>query len=67
VGVIPEMAVDGETGILVDPGNADAITKASLKILKGAKLRVNMGNTGRKRVEDLFDQKRTIRETIELY
>ncbi len=67
VGGIPEIVVDGETGMLVDPKNADAIAKACLKILKDTKLRENMGIAGRKRVEDLFDQKRMVRETIELY
>lgn len=67
VGGIPEMVVDGETGILVDPEDADAIAKSCLKILNDNELRKNMGIAGRKRVEDLFDQKRMVRETIELY
>ncbi len=67
VGGIPEIVVDGKTGMLVDPKDADAIAKACLTILKDTKLRENMGNAGRRRVEDLFDQKRMVKETIELY
>ncbi len=67
VGGIPEMVVDGETGILVNPRDADALANACLRILKDSKLRENMGISGRKRVEDLFDQKRMVREIIELY
>jgi glycosyltransferase involved in cell wall biosynthesis len=67
VGGIPEIVVDGETGMLVDPKDADAIAQSCLKILSDNELRENMAIAGRRRVEDLFDQKRMVRETIELY
>ncbi len=67
VGGTPEMVVDGETAVLVDPEHADAIAKSCLTFLNHYELGKNLGNARRKRVEDLFDQKRMVRETIELY
>lgn len=67
VGGIPEIIVDGETGVLVNPKDADAIAKSCLRILNDNDLKEKMGTAARKRVEDLFDLKRAVRETIDLY
>jgi len=54
VGGIPEIVVDGETGILVEPENSEQIAEACLKLLKDKELRLRMGDAGRIRVEKFF-------------
>ncbi len=54
-GGIPEVVVDGKTGILVPPRNPLALSKAMEDLLSDPNLSRKMGNSGRKRVEKLFD------------
>lgn len=49
-----ETVTDGETGFLVDPGDAEALAKRVLLLLRDADLRQRMGAAGRARVEQLF-------------
>jgi glycosyltransferase involved in cell wall biosynthesis len=51
VGGIPELVVDGETGLLVPPGDAAALRHALQRMLDDPTLRRRMGAAGRKRVE----------------
>jgi glycosyltransferase involved in cell wall biosynthesis len=53
-GGIPEIVVDGETGILVSPGNSLVLARAIEDLLSDRNLAWRMGNAGRKRVEKLF-------------
>ncbi|MCB0329562.1 MAG: glycosyltransferase [Bdellovibrionales bacterium] len=57
---IPEAVIDGETGILVDEGNVDALTKAIDLMASNLAQAKSMGITGRKRAEQIFDQKASI-------
>ncbi|MBN2183810.1 MAG: glycosyltransferase [Candidatus Krumholzibacteriota bacterium] len=54
VGGIPELVVDGETGILVPPGNPEALAEAILNLVRDADLRHEMGKASRARVERHF-------------
>jgi len=47
VGGIPEVVVDGETGILVPPGDVVALTDALMKLILDQNLRAEMGRKGR--------------------
>lgn len=49
VGGIPEVVVDGETGLLVEPGNASEIASAVLRLAESPGLRARMGARGRER------------------
>ena len=53
-GGTPEMIVDGETGFLVPPGDADALAEAVARLAGDAFLRKRLGTAGRERVEELF-------------
>jgi glycosyltransferase involved in cell wall biosynthesis len=55
VGGIGDIVANGETGLLVPPGDAPAIATAVLHLLDDADLRNQMGGAGRRRMERLFD------------
>ena len=49
VGGIPEVVVDGDTGLLVEPGDAEALASAMLRLAESPALRARLGTRGRKR------------------
>ena len=49
-----ETIVDGVTGFLVDPGDADALADRVLRLLRDGSLRQNLGAAGRERVKGGF-------------
>jgi glycosyltransferase involved in cell wall biosynthesis len=67
VGGIPEIVVDGETGLLVPPGDADALAGALRRLLDDPELRRRLGAAGRARVEEHFDVARSRRAHLALY
>jgi glycosyltransferase involved in cell wall biosynthesis len=54
VGGIPEMLVDGETGLLVPPGDAAALAGALGRLVDDPDRRERFGRAGRNRVATLF-------------
>lgn len=57
VGGIPELMRDGVTGYLVEKGNSDSIIDKIEKLLSDERLRIQMGQAGRRFVEENFDWK----------
>ena len=55
VGGISDIVADGETGLLVPPGDSPGIAAAILTLLADPDLRNRMGEAGRHRMERLFD------------
>ncbi len=53
-GGVPEMVVDGETGILVDTGNREALAAAVLTLARDSRLRAALGEAGRARAREMF-------------
>ena len=53
-GALPEVVVDGETGLLVPMGDAPAMARAILSILNDPARGESMGQAGRRRVQDRF-------------
>jgi L-malate glycosyltransferase len=66
-GAVPEIVVDGETGLLAPRNDAAALTEALIKLIKDEKLRITLGSNGRKRAEQHFDMKEYVRKFEELY
>jgi glycosyltransferase involved in cell wall biosynthesis len=66
VGSIPEIVVDGLTGILVPPGAPDLLAQEMLRVLTHSGLARRLGEEGRKRVEELFTVERMISRTESL-
>lgn len=54
VGGIPEMIVEGQTGLLVPPGDIDALAAALGRLLADPESRDRFGRAGRERVATLF-------------
>ena len=67
VGGIPELVVDGETGLLVPPGDPASLAAAIERLLEDPGLRDRLGAAGRARLEEFFDLGRCRREHVELY
>ncbi|HVM69821.1 MAG TPA: glycosyltransferase family 4 protein [Gaiellaceae bacterium] len=67
VGGVPELVVDGETGLLVPPGDADALAAALRLVLEDADLRRRLGSAGRERAQRAFGLERFRREHLALY
>lgn len=65
IGGIPEVAVDGQTGYLVEPGSAQAIADRIIELYYHPHLRQAMGKNGRERVKKYFAQERMIKEFVE--
>ncbi|HSR51836.1 MAG TPA: glycosyltransferase family 4 protein [Acidobacteriota bacterium] len=67
VGGNRELVTDGETGLLVPPGEPAQLAEALWKLIDSQTLRHRMGQAGRKRVEDNFTMERKIELSERLY
>ncbi|MEE2839733.1 MAG: glycosyltransferase [Acidobacteriota bacterium] len=67
VGGIPELVVDGETGLLVPANDARQLAAALGQVLESQSLRRRLGQAGRRRVEQKFMLQRKLDETEQLY
>ena len=59
---IPEVVRDGETGMLVPPGDPVALAASVTRLLDDAALRTRLADAGRQLVESAFDGRRQARE-----
>src|SRR5262249_4412772 len=67
VGGLRDLVVDGETGILVPPGDVAALRAALERLLADAGLRRRLGEAGRERVRTLLSWDRVTEETLRAY
>jgi glycosyltransferase involved in cell wall biosynthesis len=63
---IPELVVDGETGMLVLPGDSTALAQALEQLLRDPALRLRFGHAGRARIERHFRIEQTVEPLIEM-
>lgn len=66
-GGIPEVVADGETGLLVPPGDAAALAAALVKLLHDEPLRSRLGAAGRAAVEARFSSDRMAADAMRFY
>ena len=66
-GGIPEAVVPGETGVLVEPGEAKPLAAAIVALLKDRAQRQAYGESGRARVRELFGVDRLVEGTLAAY
>jgi glycosyltransferase involved in cell wall biosynthesis len=67
VGGVPEIVAPDETGFLVPAGSAEALAATVRPLIESAALRQRMGLAGRRRVVELFDERRMADRTVGLY
>ena len=67
IGAIPEVVVSGETGLLVTPGNPQAMADAILKLFKDEKLALRLAKEGHERFLRLFTAQKTATEVTRVY
>ncbi|HEX9393971.1 MAG TPA: glycosyltransferase, partial [Gemmatimonadales bacterium] len=65
-GGLPEAVKDGETGLIVEPDNLDAVTEALERLLTDQLLARRFGQAGRKAVETSYNWDRVIRDLREI-
>ncbi len=67
VGGVPELVVDGETGLLVRPGDPEQLAAALGRLLADELLRRRLGEAGRARAREHFDLDSVRRAHVDLY
>jgi glycosyltransferase involved in cell wall biosynthesis len=67
VGGLLDLVVDGETGVLVEPRDVDALRAALERLLGDAELRGRMGRAGRERIRQHFTWPAVTDLTIQAY
>jgi glycosyltransferase involved in cell wall biosynthesis len=64
---IPEAIESGKTGLLVEPGDSDALEKAILYLIGDEEYREKLAKVGQAFVKATFDERESIRSAIEEY
>jgi glycosyltransferase involved in cell wall biosynthesis len=64
---IPELVVDGETGVLVSPGDPTALTGALAQLVCDRELRLRYERAGRTRIEQHFRIEHTVAPLLKLF
>jgi glycosyltransferase involved in cell wall biosynthesis len=67
VSAIPELVEDGRTGLLVDPGQAEAMARCMVRLLVDDRLRQRIIDAARRRVVKDFNNRRLIRSLVQLF
>lgn len=67
VGAIEDAVVNGETGLIVPPGDSNALARAIARLLDDPDLRHRMGEAGRQRFVERFTIAEAARRVINIY
>jgi glycosyltransferase involved in cell wall biosynthesis len=66
-GGMPEVVVDGQTGLLVPPRDHEAMANAIIRLLTDVRARRAMGAAGEARVRERFSAERMVQDTLAVY
>ena len=64
---IPDLVIDGETGLLVPPNDASALAEAIAKLAKDPALRQRLADAGREHVAEKFDLRTSLDPLLEQF
>lgn len=64
---VPEIVLDGLTGVLVPPGDSDVLAETIVSLFQQNDQRLEMGEAGRRRVEEHFTIDRVVDEYQAVY
>jgi glycosyltransferase involved in cell wall biosynthesis len=67
IGGIPEQIMDGQNGLLFEPGNAEHLASQMLYLLDNRDIAIEMGRVGRRQVESVNNPEVHYGQTIQLY
>jgi glycogen(starch) synthase len=67
VGGLPEVVVDRQTGLLVEKGDSEALSRAMSYLLRHPQTAARMGDAARERVKKKFDWNRHVKAYDRLY
>jgi glycosyltransferase involved in cell wall biosynthesis len=67
VSAVPEIVADGETGIIVEPGDIDGVALAVIALLEDDERRRALGEAGLRRVRERFSVARMTDATVAVY
>jgi glycosyltransferase involved in cell wall biosynthesis len=67
VGPIPEIVVNGETGLLVPSQDIDALSNAIVTLAEDSNMRIRMGKSGLQRAQEYFTIEQMITKTEHVY
>ena len=66
-GGLPEVVAQGETGLLVPPGDAESLAVAVVSLLEDKVRREQMGSKGRARAQERFSLDASVKQMEQLY
>jgi glycosyltransferase involved in cell wall biosynthesis len=66
-GGLPEVVAQGETGLLVPPGDAESLAAAVVSLLLDGVRREQLGSCGRARAQERFSLDASVRHVEQLY
>lgn len=66
-GGIPDMVIDGETGLLVTPGDVEALSSTIQQALSDAALRKRLSENARRRYEEHFSTEQVTKRLLHTY
>lgn len=67
VGGVPDLIVDGQTGLLVDPGNVDQLADAIWQLSQHPEQRRQLGEAAQRAVDERFDAATMARQIVQVY
>lgn len=67
IGGLPEVCIDGQTGILFEPNSPEDLAKVLIRLAKNPLLCQNMGQAGRKLVIEKYSWQNNVKEKLKLF
>jgi glycosyltransferase involved in cell wall biosynthesis len=64
---IPELVIDGETGVLISEGSVDELTHSLVSLIRSPALRERLGGAGRAHVQREFDERLNVDRLLALF